>query len=132
MKLCDETRGIDFWLHDFADKIGATLNRSLVHTAGPRFQTLCRLLGRGLRHRSLQRCDHPALSGAFVLVESGVGAFQKFLRRFAGGLVGPATGILQTQLVVIEFELQSFQACQNVPNLFGAAFRKQGHEFITA
>ena len=90
------------------------------------------LLNRGLRDRSLQRCDYPALSGAFVLVESAIGAFQEFLWCFTWGIVGPAAGILQVQLLIIEFEFEAFEAGQDVPDFFGATFRKQRHEFITA
>jgi hypothetical protein len=88
-------------------------------------------LARRLRNRSLQGRYHSAFTGAFVLVESAVGAFQKFLWRFTRSIVGPAARILQAHLLIVEFEFEAFQARQHVPNFFGATFRKQGHELIT-
>ena len=129
-----ETCAADIWLHDFADKIAETLNRTLVQSSLPGhvFQTPSRVLNRGLRDRSLQRGYHAALTGAFVFVESAVGAFQEFLRRFTGSIVGPPAGILQAQLIIVELELEAFEARQNVPDFFGAALRKQGHELVAA
>ncbi len=93
----------DDWLHDIAGKIcrDVTLTLDAVF-ASP--------LDRGLRDRSLQRRYHRALSGAFVLIESGVRALQEFLWRFAGGVVGPAAGILQAHFFVVEFEFEAFEA----------------------
>ena len=86
----------------------------------------------GLRDGSLQRGYRSAFAGAFIFVESRIGAFQELLRGFAGGIIGPTARKLQAGLHLIEFKLQTFQTGEDVANFVGATFREQGHEFIAA
>ena len=71
-----------------------------------------------------------ALSGAFVFVERGIRALQKFLGGFAGFVIGPAAGEVQADFVAGEIEFETFETAENVADFIGAALGKDGHEFV--
>src|SRR5580700_12175859 len=103
-------------------------DRNIFDASGIEKCPLDRGLGDGnrLRHRTA------SFSRALILVECRVGALQKLLGCFTGLVVGPAAGAMQANFVLIEGELKALQAAKHVVNLFGAAFRQDSHEFITA